>query len=59
MGLRRMPQLLAAVVVLVSALGVSADSAPAADKKIYGYWKSLDKDSGKTRAYAQLTYFIK
>jgi uncharacterized protein (DUF2147 family) len=35
---------------LGSALSVSADGTPAADKNIYGYWKSLDKDTGKTQS---------
>ena len=52
--MRRMPQLAAAVLTLVCALGVSAEGAPAADKNIYGYWKSLDKDTGKTQSIFRL-----
>jgi uncharacterized protein (DUF2147 family) len=50
MFLRGTKLLCASLLVLVSALSVSADGAASADKKIYGYWKSLDKDSGKTQS---------
>lgn len=51
MVLRGKQLLWACLIVLVGTFGVSADgAAPAPDKNIYGYWKSLDKDSGKTQS---------
>lgn len=51
MVLRGRQLLWACVLLLVGTFGVSADGAPVTpDKNIYGYWKSLDKDSGKTQS---------
>jgi uncharacterized protein (DUF2147 family) len=41
---------LSAVLMLASAVSVSAEGSAATDKSVYGYWKSLDKDSGKTQS---------
>jgi uncharacterized protein (DUF2147 family) len=48
--LRGMRVLGACLLVSMAALTVSADGTGAADKKVFGYWKSLDKDTGKTQS---------
>ena len=52
--MRRTSLLFATVLTLVCALKVAAEGKPVADKNIYGYWKSLDKDSGKTQSIFRL-----
>ena len=55
MSVRRTSLWLATVLTLGCALGAhAAPGKQAADKNIYGYWKSLDKDSGKTQSIISL-----
>lgn len=50
MFLRGMLLVGACLMFLASGLQTSAHAATTPDKSIYGYWKSLDKDTGKTQS---------